>query len=194
MKSPTAFVKSITFEKVLAAFEKATGITVQNGDSAKLPKGERSLFLAFQSGQHAPFQVTASSPGRIKLERGFVTYAGTTYYYPAAVYSGTAPGGVFLKIETDYAPFLFEDVFGNDFWNQPPVPSRPELVWREQGTVGAYCEISEDDDGAPIVGSARTLYIPIAAHDAGQGINYISHNIFIAHGERGDIDYREGWG
>jgi hypothetical protein len=191
MESPAAFVKSITFEKVLAAFEKVTGITVQNGSVAKLATGEKVVSLAFESGQHAPFQVTSSAPGRIKIERGFVSYAGTTYYFPAAVYSGVAPGGVFLKITTHYTAVYFA---ASNFWFWRPVPSRPELVWRTAGTVGSYCTVSQDVSGEFIIGPSQTLYIPIAAHSGGQGINYISHNIFIAHGERGDIDYREGWG
>jgi hypothetical protein len=191
MKSPAAFVKSLSFEKVLAAFEKATGITVQGGSVAKLATGERVVSLAFESGQHTPFQVTSSSPGRVKIERGFVSYAGTTYYFPAAVYSGTAPGGVFLKITTHYTAIYDAAA---DFWFWRPVPSRPELVWRVAGTVGSYCQITEDSAGVPTIGPSQTLYIPIAGHSGGQGINYISRNIFIEHGENGDIDYRSGWG
>ena len=199
MKSPAAFVKSLTFEKVLAAFEKTTGLTVQNGGVAKLPRGERSVALVFAAGLHAPFAVTAGSQGRIKIERGFVTYAGTTYYLPAAVYSGASPGGVFLKMETHYtATFVAE----GEPWLVTPVPSTPTLVWRPANALGNHCQLTQlndpddpnDDEYAIGVGSSQTVYIPIATETDGQVLSLRTQNIFLLPTSYGPLDYYYGWG
>ena len=197
MKSPAAFVKSLTFEKVLAAFEKTTGLTVQNGGVAKLPKGERSVALVFAAGLQAPFAVTAGSQGRIKIERGFVTYAGTTYYLPAAVYSGASPGGVFLKIETHYT---VTEIAEDEPWLVTPVPSTPTLVWRPANALGNHCQLTylddpDDDPFDPIsVGSSQTLYIPIATETDGQVLSLRTQNMFLLPTSYGPLDYYYGWG
>ena len=194
MKSPNpnAFTRASTFEKVIEAFKKATGLSVKDGKLMTLHDGSHVITFNPKGAQH-PFYATGG-PSSLRLNSGFVSYAGKTYFYPAATYSGISPGGVFLKIETSYAPFLYEDTFGNDFWYSPPVSSRPELVWRSEGTVGSYCTITEDENGVPTAGSPQTLYIPVAAYSEGGVVNFITYNIFIEHGENGDIDYRDGWG
>ena len=189
---PNAFTRASTFSKVIDTFKKATGLSVKDGKLMKLHDGSHVISFNDNNAQH-PFYATGG-PSSLRLNAGFVSYAGKTYFYPAATYSGLSPGGVFLRIRTNYDPFVYVDGSSNEFWYSPPVSSRPELVWAQEGALGAYCQITRDIDGVPTAGSPQTLYIPVAAYSGGSVINFITRNICIEHGENGDIDYRFGWG
>jgi hypothetical protein len=189
--NPLAFVKSGTFEKVIEAFKRTTQLTVQGGSVAHLATGQRVVSLGFDTGNHKPFQATSGTAERIKIERGFVTYAGRSFYFPAAVYSGSAPGGVFLKITTGFTVGLDDE--DNEF--TVIQAAEPELVWRPNGTVGAYCILQYDDTFVLTAGAPEDLYIPIAGWSGTQVVNYVSQNIFlIPSGSNGTIDYTGGWG
>jgi hypothetical protein len=190
-KTPLAFVKSASFEKVLEAFNRTTHLTGQGGSVARLVTGERIVTLGFDSGNQTPFKATSGTSERIKIERGFVTYAGRTFYFPAAVYSGSGPGGVFLKFTTGYTVGLDDE--DNEF--SMMLASEPELIWMPTGTVGAYCILQYDDDFILTTGAPEILYIPIAGWSGTQVVNYVNQNIFlIPSALNGTIDYTLGWG
>jgi hypothetical protein len=199
---PKSFVRWATFTKVLAAFQKTAGITVQGGTIVYLPGQPR--FVQLEKTPNArPFHATGTA-GAIRLNRGFVSFAGRTFYFPPALYSGAAPGGVFLKLTTFYT--VSKEGVGN--WSIMPLATTPELVWRPIGTVGAYCTLSyvEDEldpfDFEVVVGGSETLYIPIAGFSAGRVVNFITQNLFLdpqaAYGLGGTmggvIQYSDGWG
>ena len=203
--NPNAFTRASTFSRAIEAFKRATGLSVKDGKLMTLHDGSRIIEFNATFKTH-PFYATGTTE-RIRLNRGFVSYAGKTYYFPAATYSGASPGGVFLKLTTSYTASKFD--VGS--WSLMPVAATPELVWRSVGTVGEYCKITlvqdEDDpyDFEVVVGSTETLYIPIAGFSAGQVVNFITQNIFLmpqgvlspggeAQTLSGSIDYRDGWG
>ena len=195
---PKSFVKSSTFAKVLDAFKKTAGLTVQGGGMAHLPARGRFIQLG-KTPNARPFHATGSAAS-IRLNRGFVSFAGRTFYFPPATYSGASPGGVFLKLSTGFTASRV----GVGLWSVMPIAATPELVWRPVGTVGEYCTLSqvedEDDpfDFEVVVGSTETLYIPIAGFSAGRVVNFITQNVFlmpqIAGTAAGVVDYLDGWG
>jgi hypothetical protein len=193
---PRAFVKNITFETVIHAFRKSTGVTVQGGNVATLPQGQRSVDFKLESND-TPFKATGTS-GLIRLERGFVSYAGRTYYFPSAIYSGSSPGGVFLKLDSSYT--AFEDVT-DEPWSVMPNDYAPLLVWRSMTGLGEYSLIrnpkdddyTTDDYEITLSGTA-TLYIPIAGWSGSRVINFINRNLFLMPQNTGAIDYTLGWG
>jgi hypothetical protein len=194
---PKAFTRASTFSKVIAAFRKATGLSVKDGKLMTLHDGSHVIDFNGSKLAH-PFYATGAR-GTIRLNKGFVTYAGRTYYFPSATYSGISPGGVFLKIETHYtASFVAE----GEPWLVTPVGSTPELVWRPANALGNYCQLTQlndpddpnDDEYAIGVGSSQTLYIPIAGESDGQVLNFRTQNIFLMPTSYGPLDYYYGWG
>lgn len=186
---PNTFVRAGTLEKVLNAFRSATGLTGQDAKITTQKDAARWVELN-QLAQKHPFYATGSST-RILLNRGFVTYAGKTFYFPPATYSGAAGGGVFLKITHQYTT---SEVIEDEIWSLMPVPSDPELVWMPAGTLGAYANFTLGPGGfGNTVGPFQELYIPIAGWSGSRVINYLTQNIILWL-DGAVISFRNGWG
>jgi hypothetical protein len=173
-------------------------LSVKDGKLITLHDG--SHVIHFNQSNTGPFFGTGVE-GRIRLNAGFVSYAGSTYYFPANTYSGPSPGGVFLKIEASFSVSTKTTEAPFEPWSVMPFRSTPQLVWRLIDQLGDHAQLTtnvddpetEEDDPYEIQTNSGTLYIPIAAFSDGQVLNFITRNIFLLPTTYGPLNYRDGW-
>ena len=204
--NPNAFTRASTFSKVVDAFKKATGLSVKDGKLMRLHDG--SSIITFNQTNTRPFYATGAG-NTIRLNAGFVSYAGRTYYFPADTYTVGSNGGLFIKLDTHYTASAVATEEPWEPWSVMPVESVPQIVIRSTNVLGEYCQLTnlddpdnmDDDPYAIGVGGQATLYIPLAGFSDGQVVNYVTRNIFILpvgydqfSAGHGPLNYRDGWG
>lgn len=188
--NPNAFTRASTFSKVVNAFKTATGLSIKDGKITTFHDGSKAIQFNDKVGIH-PFYATGNA-SRIRLNAGFVTYAGKTYYFPSATYSGASPGGVFIELTTAYtSSFIGEDLL----WSVMPVTTAPQLVWMQEGTLGSHSTLTYGESifDEVIVGASETLYIPIAGWSGDKVLNFIKKNVILMPTTHGPIGYLFQW-
>jgi hypothetical protein len=189
--NPNAFTRASTFAKAINAFKSATGLSVKDGKITTFHDGSKAIQFNDKVGIH-PFYASGTA-SRIRVNAGFVTFAGKTYYFPSTTYSGASPGGVFIELATSYTSSSNGE---GVLWSVMPVTTAPQLVWMEAGTLGSHSSLAYGESvfDPVIVGASGTLYIPIAGWSGNKVLNFIKQNVLLMPTTHGPISYLFQWG
>lgn len=172
------FAKLRTYRAALAGLKSRLGLTLTNGEKSDLA-GNAGSALLFQPQAATPWSGSAFGAEGIHLEAGMLTYGSRTLYYPAADYSGTAPGGVFLKVTADFeasanAPGDPWDVYIDD--STAPVPE-----WHILNTTGTHCRVEDTDltSSETVVVTPGVVYFPLAFQFGGKIVSLFTGHLAL---------------